>query len=237
MMEELANLPPSIWHQNHLEHLSVLIKAALNAADLSYNTSGAIERLIRRLLPFHPQWAANSLARLVQERGYIGCDELRDSLASQDLNQIAPVLLPVFQSWATREREAYLIEACRNFGIRLKLFDGLVDLLEQLISSTKSDWIASSALSIIQEHRQDRLPTLIPQLIAADPSWVTQPVVYNYLHRRRQDLLTPFLGRKAYQGRFSTGKTIFVLPINSDFYSFSYSHQYNSARTTPPGSR
>jgi hypothetical protein len=49
--------------------------------------------------------------------------------------------------------------------------------------------------------------------------------VYNYLHRRRQDLLTPFLGQRAYKGRFSTGKTHFVLPLLTGFYRWTPSQQ------------
>ena len=57
------------------------------------------------------------------------------------------------------------------------------------------------------------------------PSWITQPIVYTYLHRWRQDLLTPFLGQTAYSGRFSTGKTRFVLPLCNGFYRWTPEQQ------------
>ncbi len=77
--------------------------------------------------------------------------------------------------------------------------------------------LASQTLGMIAEYRGDRLHQLIPELIEEDASWVTQPTVYGYLHRRRQDLLTPFLGQTAFKGRFSTGRTRFVLPFTSGF--------------------
>ncbi len=75
--------------------------------------------------------------------------------------------------------------------------------------------------------------------MADDPSWATQATVYLYLHRRRQDLITPFLGRRAYSGRFSTGKTRFVLPLASGFFRWTPAQQATFAVTleevTRPG--
>ena len=70
-----------------------------------------------------------------------------------------------------------------------------------------------------------RLPARIPALLRDDPSWITQPIVYAYLHRWRQDLLTPLLGQTAYSGRFSTGKTRFVLPLCNGFYRWTPEQQ------------
>src|SRR5207249_732153 len=41
----------------------------------------------------------------------------------------------------------------------------------------------------------------------------------------RQDLLTPFLGRRAYRGRFSTGKNRFVLPLADGFFRWTPEQQ------------
>lgn len=221
----LANLPPSIWHSQHLEDLSQIITDALNAADLSNSTAIATERLVINLLPFHPAWSAQQLATFVQQRGQVSFYNLGNKLSDTDVSRIAPSLLPVLQSWETRERESNIIAAARSFGRRLKVFDGLVEILERIINDTKNNYIASEALSLIAEHRRDRLNELIPRLLQQDPSWITQYIVYDFVHRRRQDLITPFLGQQAYSGRFSTGKTRYVLPLTNGFYRWTTQQQ------------
>jgi hypothetical protein len=231
MLAGLAGLPPGMWRVEHLDDLGTIIREALDAADLSYTTAGAAERLIVALLPFHPAWSADWLATLVRERGQVSLCGLEDRLSDRDVERIAPALLPVLQSWETREREGHLLSAAASLGRRLRVFPELVDILERVLKETRRSWSAEQALEIIAEHRRERIHTLVPSLVREDPSWVTRPVVYTHLHRRRQDLLTPFLGQQAYRGRFSTGKTRFVLPLMNGFERWTSSQQEIFART------
>ncbi len=231
MLTGLADLPPGIWRSEHLDDLSQIISDALNAADLSYTTANAAERLIIALLPFHPAWSTQKLATLVQERGQVSSHNLGDRLSNADVRRIAPVLLPVLQAWETREREEYLIAVAQSLGRRLRVFDALVDILERIITDTRHIWMAAAALDLLAQHYRDRIHLLIPKLVKQDPSWVTQSVVYTYLHRRRQDLLTPFLGQQAYSGRFSTGKTRFVMPLLKGFHRWTPTQQAIFAKT------
>ena len=144
-------------------------------------------------------------------------------------------------------------------GRRLKVFPELVTLLEQLAldgngSVTRSvlrglkgiagifprsgsmafsgyGSVPVSALRILKNHARSSFTRLVPKLVASDPSWMTQPDIYNFVHRRRQDLLTPFLGRQTYRGRFSTGRTRMVLPLTSGFHRWSPSQQQKFCAT------
>ncbi len=60
---------------------------------------------------------------------------------------------------------------------------------------------------------------------------MTQPAVYQYVHQRRQDFLSPFLGRITYKGRFSTGNTRFVMPVASGFQRWIPAQQRTFRRT------
>ena len=102
-------------------------------------------------------------------------------------------------------------------------------MLERLTHDWRA-WVASQALTLIARYCRERLPALVPLLLREDRSWVTQPIVYSYLHRRRQDLLTPFLGQTAYKGRFATGKTRFVLPLFAGFQRWTSRQQASFAR-------
>ena len=208
-----------------------MVREALDAADLSPATAGAAERLVVALLPFHPDWSAGWLATLVRGRGHINFYSLGDRLSDADVRRIAPALLPVLGWWETREREMQLVSAADSLGRRLRAFDGLVDLLERLLRHTRSPWTADWALRLLAQHRRERFTALVPALLREDKSWMTRPPVYAELHRRRQDLLTPFLGQRAYRGRFSTGRTRFVLPLRDGFVRWTPAQQQTFART------
>jgi hypothetical protein len=137
--------------------------------------------------------------------------------------RVAPSLLPILQSWE-RKRESDIIAAAQSFGRRLKVFDGLVEILEHIIRNTTNNTIASEALDLIAKYRKDRLNELIPQLLQQDPSWITQYTVYNFLHRKRQDLITPFLTYSAYTGLFNCSDR-FILPLTKGFYRWTTQQQ------------
>lgn len=231
MLAALVDLPPSCWRAEHLEDLARVIRAALDAADLSHATAGAAQQLVVRLLPRHTAWAATWLETLVRERGQVVLSGLEGRLTDGDVRRLAPSLATVLAAWQTRERESQLLSLATALGKRLRAFDALRDLLERVLRETRTQWVATSALALLARHDRARLASLVPALVADDPSWATQATVYLYLHRRRQDLITPFLGRRAYGGRFSTGKTRFVLPLAGGFFRWTPAQQETFAAT------
>jgi hypothetical protein len=224
MLQAVAELPPGRWEPVHLPVLSQIVRAALDAADCSQATAATAERLVIALLPFHPDWSTQTLAILGRERGWLSSYTLEQRLSDVDVQRIAPALLPVLQAWQPRERDNAIFRAAAMFGRRLRAFPALLDILEQYTGDSRA-WVASQALHQMARYHRTRLPARIPALLREDPSWITQPIVYTYLHRWRQDLLTPFLGQTAYSGRFSTGKTRFVLPLCNGFYRWTPEQQ------------
>jgi hypothetical protein len=231
MLSALAGLPPGRWAAPNLDDLSQIIREALSAADLSPATASVAEMLVVALVPFHPDWAAAWLGTLAQERGQVHFHDLGDRLSDEDVRRIAPTLLPVLASWETREREGVLLGAASSLWRRLRVLPELVEMLERVLAVTPHSFTASQALELLARHRRDRLAALIPALVQQDASSVTLPVVYQYLHRQRQDLLTPFLGQNAYSGRFSTGRTRFVLPLTMGFERWTPAQQETFAET------
>ncbi len=225
MLEGLAALPPGIWKEEYLTALGEILSAAIEAADLSEGTTGEAQRIVIRILPFHPQWSAQWLFKFVAARGRMNFYNLGGSLDDRSVGRIAPLLLPVFRSWAAIEKELNVIAAANSFGKRLEVFDGLVELLEQILRETRHQWIAEGILGIFNQYRRDRLPDLIPRLLTQDRSWFTLSVVNQYIHRQRQDLLTPFLGQTAYEGKYSTGKTRFVPYFTGGFFRWTLQQQ------------
>ncbi|MEO7716164.1 MAG: hypothetical protein ABIY70_08170 [Capsulimonas sp.] len=217
MLTALAALPPSRWTSEHLEELDQILRDALDAADRSAATSAAAELLVIKVLPFHPDWAGPWFARLVRESGQIYCRSLDSHWYDADVQRLAPTLIPVFEAWNTRERRQDLLTAAQRFGRRLRVFHALAALLEEIVHDVLSEQRSVQALGLLSEHRHFRMHSMIPELVRKDASWITREPVYRYIHRRRQDLITPFLGQQTYKGRFATGKTRIALPLLSGF--------------------
>ncbi len=231
LLAAASNLPPSRWQAAQLDDIGQILSDALGASDLSPVTSGEAEKLIVALFPFHTEWSALWLGKWVESRGNLTFHRLGDRLTNGEVARIAPALLPVLQAWETRERERFLVQFARSLGRRLRVFDGLVDILERVVFSTRQSYLASEILTLLTEHRPDRMAALIPALLQSDPSTILVPAVHLFLHRKRQELLTPFLGQSAYAGRFGTGKTRFVLPIASGFFRWVPAQQERFAQT------
>jgi hypothetical protein len=229
MLIGLADLPPGAWKSEHLESLAQIIAEGLDAADLSSMTVYAMGKLIFLLLPLYPNWGASQLVALTQQHGRLSGHNIEQRLSDADVQRLSPALLPVLQGWRDRERYGEILAIASSLGRRLSVFDGLVDILRFIVETSR--WSAESALSYIALHKYELLQTLVPELIARDKSWGTRHQVYTYLHRHRQDLITPFLGQEAYSGWFSTGLTRFVLPLTTGFHRWTPEQQRIFART------
>ncbi|MFB9994765.1 hypothetical protein ACFFLM_22685 [Deinococcus oregonensis] len=231
MLWALADLPPGLWQAGSLAALGQVIQDALNAADLSFSTAQSAERLLLGLLPFQPDWGAEWLGKLVKARGHVNFNSLERRLTPATAPVLIAALLPVLHGWETREREGQLLGAIRSFGRYVRQSPALHDILERLVLHSAEAWTSVGALGTLAEHSRERFAALVPRLLARDTSWGTQPLVYGYVHRQRQDLLTPLLGQQAYRGRFSTGKTRFVLPLSADSYRWTLTQQHLFAQT------
>ncbi|WP_257452460.1 hypothetical protein [Archangium lipolyticum] len=74
------------------------------------------------------------------------------------------------------------------------------------------------ALELLQHRSIRDFDRLLPELLARDESIVCLPVVHLHLHRRRQDLLGPFLGNRVITGHYATGRTRWLLPFHDGFF-------------------
>ena len=218
----LAALPPGRWNAGHLPGLAQVIRDALDAGDLSSGSVAALGRLVFSLLPFHPGWSADQLAEVARERGYPGWTGR--VLTAEEVRRIAPTLTPVAEKWLDRENEGRVVALASAVGRRLPDWPEMVGFLERLIR-TGRDHTAASAMALIAQHVRADRERVITAALAKDESWVLQHPVMNFLHARRQDLLTPFLGQRSYSGRFSTGKVRHVLPLASGFSRWTDSQQ------------
>ena len=231
ILRGLADVPVPAFQATHLELLTAILKAMLDAKDRSYATTDFGGRLVLRLMPVYPQWAAQRLGEIVKTAGQMTSSPLADQLSAKDVAAISPFLLPVFSSWVTRERETTLLQALSIFGRRLRDWKEGIELLETLLERTNQKYLASNALTMIQRYAPQRFAALVPELIRQDVSWGVMQTVSQFLHRKRQDLLAPYLGRQAFRGKFSTGRNRVLLAFGAGFQRWTATQQHTFAQT------
>ncbi len=225
MLTALAELPYGMWRSEHLDELVQIMRDTLNAPDLSSLTAQSLEKLMLHLVPFHPIWCAGQLPVFYRERGGVGVYTLDRFLSDTDVRRIAPALLPVLQEWQKREEEQKLLSMLRAFGRRFRVFDELATILEPMVFTTRSPYMGDICLRFFSLYRRERLATLIPALLVEDKSYIELSTVSAYLHRYRQDLITPFLGQNAVTGKFVTGKVRKVLQLTNGFQRWTPTQQ------------
>ncbi|RYX86831.1 hypothetical protein EON83_01220 [bacterium] len=230
MLGALAQLPPSIFTEEHLPALATIQRQALNARDLSYGTAAQLERLVVALLPHYPEWAGVQITELLKERGSISFFDLQHRLNDSQMRAIGPRLLPLFNAWALREHTPF-IGAMRAFGRRLKAWDEGAQLLVDYLTAAPDHHVAAVA-NILAEFRGDLWKQVAPQLLASDESWALQHVMTKFLTLKRQDLLTPaILGHRRLNGRFASGRTRQVFPAETGFWRWTPTQQGLFAQT------
>lgn len=218
MLQALSLLPPSRWSDAHVESLGSLFRDALDAKDLSYGSICAMQRLVLRVLPHRFEWACRWFVTLLGERGLGALGSIdhyvSDSLAARLDNALCPVL----QRWQRHEHEGQILAFAVVFGRRAAVLSSLLEILEALSRKASTPANSERALYILYRHARPRFHTLVPQLLKDDGSWATRPAIRDYLHRTRQDMLTPYLGQLAHAGRFATGKTRIIPPFSDGFH-------------------
>lgn len=230
MLTALAGLPVPAFESGLLDATAAVLRQALDAPDFSAATGAAAQRLLVRLLPRHPRWASGWFEVLARERVAVAFSDLESRCNDAQAAALAEALGPLLRAWSTRERDGALLALAQGLGARLRTFEVLHPHLERIARESRGCW-SPAALALLARHASRRFAALVPRLLRDDHSWGVQPQVYAFLHRRRQELLGPYLGRKAWAGRFSTGKTRFVLPLVSGFQRWCPAQQETFAKT------
>ncbi|MBU1068954.1 hypothetical protein KJ975_05215 [Myxococcota bacterium] len=218
LFRALAAFPPGRFDEAHLDRLESIIRAALDATDISWVTSGLVQQVVARILPRFPAWAARQLAITVAERGVLGIPDMERRIDDSQMQALCPHLNPVVKTWAGREREYFLVILAQRLGRRLRVFPELVRLLERIVTDSKVQMHAGEAGALLWRWQPELWRELVPRMVHDDPSCLALSCVVRFANAHRQDLLTPYLdAKKMPKGRFSTGKTAWLLPVYDGF--------------------
>jgi hypothetical protein len=206
MFTALGALPPSVWKAENLHDLEEIIRHGLNDVGLSNHTLNVLVDLLLKLAPAHPDWASAQLEQALRERGWPSSAGGASNFSPAVELQIARTLVPLLSVWMKRGSMTATQGAIERFYIRRAAFALVADLVEEFVRQARGQGEAERMLRLLSARAHNRFAALVSALLAEDASWYTLPLIADYLARRRQDLLTPFLAYQSYDGRWNTGR-------------------------------
>ncbi|MDC0713469.1 hypothetical protein POL68_33705 [Stigmatella sp. ncwal1] len=224
VLSELARVPVSVFVPEHIPALEALVTYAAEARDTSRGTQGALQELSFRFIRAHAvapegpffRFALATLKRLAGQSGSLVLPSLEKNLPRGAEHHLFAALLPMIRSAGQREGYDLIISLTQALGRRAWGMDMLQQLLEP-ITEAKPDWLAQTAIQLWLAPPRTR-DGRVRQLMARDESLVTLPLVFEHLHRRRQEWLDPYLQGRVLKGRFTTGKTGWVPSVQRGFH-------------------
>ncbi|WP_224365952.1 hypothetical protein [Hyalangium versicolor] len=210
-LNALANVPLSSFTAEHIPSLKELVTYVVEARDSSSTTRAALQRLAFRLMQGHAtepegplfQFALETLKRLAGQSGTLSLPRLEQDLPRGAEFRIVSTLLPMIRSAAERDNHVLTLSLAQALGRRAWNVDLLQAMLEPATNSSP-EGMAMTAISLwlAPPHTRD---VRVRKLLDRDETTAVLPPVFRHLHRRRQDLLDPFLQGRALQGRFMRG--------------------------------
>lgn len=139
-----------------------------------------------------------------------------------------PRFLAIVDALATRWLSQKWDGALASLTLSLKRGEvpqSLVAALDLALERCVHTHQASTILSALALRAPSDFARIVPTCLSRDRSFICVPAVYQYLHVRRQDLLTPFLSDQVVTGRFATGKTRWLLPFEDGFFRWTPDQQ------------
>lgn len=123
----------------------------------------------------------------------------------------------VCKIWLKRSWDGPLVSLTQSLE-RGQVPAPLVSALEEALGRCIYAAQAGAILSVLARRAAGDFQRIVPAAIERDVSIICLPVVHEFLHRKRQDLLEPCLGKTVITGRFATGKTRWLLPFSDGFF-------------------
>jgi hypothetical protein len=228
MFTALAALPVSRWEARHLPGFTGLIDAALRARDCSSMTMSAAVQWLVGVIVTHPDFVATTLPRLVERLGgigRIGAAHWESRMSDREMLRIAPPLMPMLEAWVQRNQGGVAVRLILAFGRRARAVESFTDLLFALARDGRVFDARSGLEALAQIGPPKRVDEWIPPLLDREPGWITVGTVAQHLHRKRQDLLTPYLTARQFSGRFSSAQAAFLPVFESGFERWTAAQQ------------
>ncbi|MBY0011661.1 HEAT repeat domain-containing protein [Paenibacillus typhae] len=235
VFRELSDSPASMFTDEDVQALTVLVDSVVEARDTSYATRMAVQALALNILRFNAatpgsnifKFALSTIAKLVKQTGQLTLPSMEENFPPGIEQQIFEELYPLAVKAMQREDYSLVIHMASSFGKKAGNLSELQQLLKEgLKAKSEATVIGAARLWLIPHQTRDER---VEKLLKLDKSFITINEVFQHLHRKRQERLTPFISGTPIKGRFLSGKTVYAVPADDGFHRWLPSQQLSFA--------